>query len=74
MATNLFEDFDPVLQQWKQNPVWTQRADYNKQSGIHGTLRLKHHKSDIQKLLQWNTKASEFKICQNILFLISKNQ
>ena len=80
MATNLFEDFDPVSsKQWKQKIQFELKgADYNETLIWNSPEDIKvkpfYHKDEFTKAAAVNTKASEFKICQNIfVFDIEKS-
>ena len=72
MATNLFEDFDPVSsKQWKQKIQFELKgADYNDTLIWNSPEDIKvkpfYHKDEFTKAFTVTTKASEFKICQNI--------
>jgi methylmalonyl-CoA mutase len=72
MATNLFEDFDPVSsKQWKQKIQFElDGADYNETLVWNSPEDIKvkpfYHYDDFSKTATANTKASEFKIVQNI--------
>ncbi|MFT4983197.1 MAG: methylmalonyl-CoA mutase [Flavobacterium sp.] len=72
MATNLFDDFDPVSsKQWKQKIQFELKgADYNESLIWNSPEDIKvkpfYHKDEFTKALAVTTKASEFKICQNI--------
>jgi methylmalonyl-CoA mutase len=80
MATNQFEDFDPVsTKQWKQKIQFElQGADYNETLIWNSPEDIKvkpfYHSDEFTKVAAINTKASEFKICQNIyVFDIEKS-
>jgi methylmalonyl-CoA mutase len=80
MATNLFEDFEPVSsQQWKQKIQFELKgADYNETLIWNSPEDIKvkpfYHKDEFSKVLAVNTKVSNFKICQNIfVFDIEKS-
>jgi methylmalonyl-CoA mutase len=80
MATNLFEDFEPVSsQQWKQKIQFELKgADYNETLIWNSPEDIKvkpfYHKDEFSKALAVNTEASNFKICQNIfVFDIEKS-
>lgn len=80
MATNLFEDFDPVSsKQWKQKIQFELKgADYNETLIWNSPEDIKvkpfYHRDEFTKAASVNTKASEFKICQNIfVFDIEKS-
>ncbi|WP_016989837.1 methylmalonyl-CoA mutase subunit beta [Flavobacterium sp. ACAM 123] len=80
MATNLFDDFDPVSsKQWKQKIQFELKgADYNETLIWNSPEDIKvkpfYHKDEFTKAAAVNTKASEFKICQNIfVFDIEKS-
>ncbi len=80
MATNLFEDFDPVSsKQWKQKIQFELKgADYNDTLIWNSPEDIKvkpfYHKDEFTKAYAITTKASEFKICQNIfVFDIEKS-
>lgn len=72
MATNLFEDFDPVSsKQWKQKIQFElDGADYNESLVWNSPEDIKvkpfYHGDDFSKTTTADTKASEFKIVQNI--------
>jgi methylmalonyl-CoA mutase len=72
MATNLFDDFDPVSsKQWKQKIQFELKgADYNESLIWNSPEDIKvkpfYHKDEFTKAPAVTTKASEFKICQNI--------
>ncbi|KDN54945.1 methylmalonyl-CoA mutase subunit beta [Flavobacterium seoulense] len=72
MATPLFEDFDPVSsKQWKQNIQFElDGADYNESLVWNSPEDIKvkpfYHRDDFSQANTADTKASEFKICQNI--------
>lgn len=72
MATNLFDDFNPVSsKQWKQKIQFElDGADYN-QTVIWNSpedIQVKpfYHRDEFSKSANVNTHASDFKICQNI--------
>ncbi|MDR6760567.1 methylmalonyl-CoA mutase [Flavobacterium sp. 2755] len=72
MATNLFDDFNPISsKQWKQKIQFElDGADYN-QTVIWNSpedIQVKpfYHSDEFTKSAAVHTKASEFKICQNI--------
>lgn len=72
MATNLFDDFNPISsKQWKQKIQFElDGADYN-QTVIWNSpedIQVKpfYHSDEFTKSASVQTKASEFKICQNI--------
>lgn len=72
MATNLFDDFNPISsKQWKQKIQFElDGADYN-QTVIWNSpedIQVKpfYHSDEFTKSASVETKASEFKICQNI--------
>ncbi|WP_347050015.1 methylmalonyl-CoA mutase subunit beta [Flavobacterium olei] len=72
MATNLFDDFNPVSsKQWKQKIQFElDGADYN-QTLIWNSpedIQVKpfYHRDEFSKAANVNTHASDFKICQNI--------
>jgi methylmalonyl-CoA mutase len=80
MATNLFEDFDPVSsKQWKQKIQFELKgADYNETLIWNSPEDIKvkpfYHKDEFTKAFPVTTKASEFNICQNIfVFDIDKS-
>ena len=80
MATNLFEDFDPISsKQWKQKIQFELKgADYNDTLIWNSPESIKvkpfYHKDENIKVSPVATKASEFKICQNIfVFDIEKS-
>jgi methylmalonyl-CoA mutase len=80
MATNLFEDFDPVSsKQWKQKIQFELKgADYNETLIWNSPEDIKvkpfYHRDEFTKAASVDTKASEFKICQNIfVFDIEKS-
>lgn len=80
MATNLFEDFNPISsKQWKQKIQFElDGADYN-QTVIWNSpedIQVKpfYHDDEFTKSASVKTQASEFKICQNIfVFDIEKS-
>ncbi|MBZ4033144.1 methylmalonyl-CoA mutase subunit beta [Flavobacterium sp. 17A] len=72
MATNLFDDFNPISsKQWKQKIQFElDGADYN-QTVIWNSpedIQVKpfYHIDEFTKAANVNTQASDFKICQNI--------
>ncbi|MDY0986455.1 methylmalonyl-CoA mutase subunit beta [Flavobacterium sp. CFBP9031] len=72
MATNLFDDFNPISsKQWKQKIQFElDGADYN-QTVIWNSpedIQVKpfYHSDEFTKAANVNTQASDFKICQNI--------
>ncbi|WJS94867.1 methylmalonyl-CoA mutase subunit beta [Flavobacterium johnsoniae] len=72
MATNLFDDFNPISsKQWKQKIQFElDGADYN-QTVIWNSpedIQVKpfYHIDEFTKATNVNTQASDFKICQNI--------
>ncbi|MBB4801341.1 methylmalonyl-CoA mutase [Flavobacterium nitrogenifigens] len=72
MATNLFDDFNPISsKQWKQKIQFElDGADYN-QTVIWNSpedIQVKpfYHSDEFSKAATVNTKAADFKICQNI--------
>lgn len=72
MNTNLFDDFNPISsKQWKQKIQFELKgADYN-ESLIWNSpedIQVKpfYHKDELTKSFPISTKATEFKICQNI--------
>ncbi|WP_294962997.1 methylmalonyl-CoA mutase subunit beta [uncultured Flavobacterium sp.] len=72
MATNLFDDFNPISsKQWKQKIQFElDGADYN-QTVIWNSpedIQVKpfYHSDEFTKAADVNTQASDFKICQNI--------
>ena len=80
MSTNLFEDFDPVSsKQWKQKIQYELKgADYNEtlvwNSPEDIMVKPFYHKDETSPALNSGTKATEFKICQNIfVFDVSKS-
>ncbi len=72
MKTNLFEDFDPISsKQWKQKIQFELKgADYNETLIWNSPEDIKvkpfYHKDEFTKTYSVRTKATEFKICQNI--------
>jgi len=72
MATHLFEDFDPVSsKQWKQKIQFElDGADYNESLVWNSPEDIKvkpfYHRDDFSKTTTAATKATQFKICQNI--------
>jgi methylmalonyl-CoA mutase len=80
MATNLFDDFNPVSsKQWKQKIQFELKgADYNETLIWNSPEDIKvkpfYHRDEFTKAPAVTTKASEFKICQNIfVFDIEKS-
>ncbi|WP_158728686.1 MULTISPECIES: methylmalonyl-CoA mutase subunit beta [unclassified Flavobacterium] len=80
MNTNLFEDFDPISsKQWKQKIQYELKgADYNEtlvwNSPEDIMVKPFYHKDETSPALNIGTKATEFKICQNIfVFDVSKS-
>lgn len=80
MATTLFEDFDPVSSKlWKQKIQFELNgADYNDTLIWNSPEDIKvkpfYHKDEFNKVFPVETRASEFKICQNIfVFDIDKS-
>ena len=80
MAKNLFSDFNPVSsKQWKQKIQFELNgADYNETLIWNSPEDIKvkpfYHKDEFSKDFSIVTKASEFKICQNIfVFDIEKS-
>ena len=69
---NLFDDFNPVSsKQWKQRIQFElDGADYNETLIWNSPEDIKvkpfYHKDEFEESLPLNTKATEFKICQNI--------
>src|SRR3970040_2076556 len=69
---NLFDDFDPVSsKQWKQKIQFElDGADYNETLIWNSPEDIKvkpfYHKDEFEGSFSLNTKATEFKICQNI--------
>ncbi|MFT5251234.1 MAG: methylmalonyl-CoA mutase [Flavobacteriales bacterium] len=72
MTTNLFEDFDPISsKQWKQKIQFELKgADYNDTLIWNSPEDIKvkpfYDTDDFTKTFEVHTKASQFKICQNI--------
>ena len=72
MATTLFDDFDPISsKQWKQKIQFELNgSDYNEtlvwNSPEDIQVKPFYHKDEFSKSYSVVTKASEFKICQNI--------
>jgi methylmalonyl-CoA mutase len=72
MDTALFSEFDSVSsKQWKQKIQFELKgADYNDTLIWNSPENIKikpfYHQDDLQDILPVNTKATEFKICQNI--------
>ena len=72
MATTLFDDFDPITsKQWKQKIQFELNgSDYNEtlvwNSPEDIQVKPFYHKDEFSKSYSVVTKASEFKICQNI--------
>ena len=72
MDTALFSEFESVSsKQWKQKIQFELKgADYNDTLIWNSPENIKvkpfYHQDDLQDVLPINTKASEFKICQNI--------
>ena len=72
MATTLFDDFDPISsKQWKQKIQFELKgADYNEtlvwNSPEDIQVKPFYHKDELTKNYSVVTKATEFKICQNI--------
>jgi methylmalonyl-CoA mutase len=72
MATNLFEEFKPISsKQWKQKIQFDLKgADYNETLIWNSPEDIKvkpfYHRDAFLKVVPVTTKASEFKICQNI--------
>ncbi|PRZ28105.1 methylmalonyl-CoA mutase subunit beta [Flavobacterium granuli] len=80
MNSNLFEDFDPVSsKQWKQKIQFELKgADYNETLIWNSPEDIKvkpfYHKDEFTKSIPVTTKATDFKICQNIfVFDIDKS-
>ena len=69
---DLFDDFNPIsTKQWKQKIQFELNgADYNEILIWNSPEDIKvkpfYHKDEFEKKLNINTKATEFKICQNI--------
>ena len=72
MTTNLFDDFNPISsKQWKQKIQFELHgADYNESLVWNSPedIQVKpfYHKDEFTKAFPVSTKATEFKICQNI--------
>lgn len=72
MADTLFDDFSPISsKQWKQKIQFELKgADYNEtliwNSPEDIQVKPFYHKDEFTKAFSVNTKATEFKICQNI--------
>ncbi|MEC5166991.1 methylmalonyl-CoA mutase [Flavobacterium sp. PL11] len=72
MATTLFDDFDPISsKQWKQKIQFDLKgADYNEtlvwNSPEDIQVKPFYHNDENSKTYSANTKATDFKICQNI--------
>jgi methylmalonyl-CoA mutase len=72
MDTALFSEFESVSsKQWKQKIQFELKgADYNETLIWNSPENIKvkpfYHQDDLQDILPVNTKATEFKICQNI--------
>jgi len=72
MATTLFDDFNPISsKQWKQKIQFElDGADYNEtviwNSPEDIQVKPFYHRDEFSKAANVQTKASEFKICQNI--------
>lgn len=72
MKTSLFSEFESVSsKQWKQKIQFELKgADYNDTLIWNSPENIKvkpfYHQDDLQDILSVNTKATEFKICQNI--------
>ena len=72
MTTNLFDDFNPISsKQWKQKIQFELNgADYNESLVWNSPedIQVKpfYHKDEFTKAFPVSTKATEFKICQNI--------
>ncbi|WP_035670509.1 methylmalonyl-CoA mutase subunit beta [Flavobacterium sp. 83] len=72
MATNLFDDFNPISsKQWKQKIQFELNgADYNEtlvwNSPEDIQVKPFYHKDEFKKAFPVITKATQFKICQNI--------
>jgi methylmalonyl-CoA mutase len=80
MTTNLFKDFDSISsKQWKQKIQFELKgADYNEtliwNSPEDIQVKPFYHKDELTKSFPVSTKATEFKICQNIfVFDIEKS-
>jgi methylmalonyl-CoA mutase len=80
MATNLFEDLEPISsKQWKQKIQFELKgADYNETLIWNSPEDIKvkpfYHQDEFTKAAAIKTKVSEFKICQNIfVFDIEKS-
>lgn len=72
MAANLFDDFNPISsKQWKQKIQFELNgADYNEtlvwNSPEDIQVKPFYHKDEFKKAFKVTTKATQFKICQNI--------
>ncbi|TRX10572.1 methylmalonyl-CoA mutase subunit beta [Flavobacterium gawalongense] len=72
MTTNLFDDFNPISsKQWKQKIQFELNgADYNEilvwNSPEDIQVKPFYHKDEFKKAFPVTTKATQFKICQNI--------
>jgi methylmalonyl-CoA mutase len=72
MATNLFDDFNPISsKQWKQKIQFELKgADYNEtlvwNSPEDIQVKPFYHKDEFTKAFPVSTKATNFRICQNI--------
>ena len=72
MSNDLFKEFEPVSsKQWKQQIQFDLKgADYNESLIWNSPEGIKvkpfYHQDENQQFLEPNTKASHFKICQNI--------
>lgn len=72
MAANLFDDFNPISsKQWKQKIQFELNgADYNEtlvwNSPEDIQVKPFYHKDEFKKAFPISTKATQFKICQNI--------
>jgi methylmalonyl-CoA mutase len=72
MTTNLFDDFNPVSsKQWKQKIQFELKgADYNEtvvwNSPEDIQVKPFYHRDELTKTYSVATKATQFKICQNI--------
>ena len=72
MSNDLFKEFEPVSsKQWKQQIQFDLKgADYNETLIWNSPEGIKvkpfYHQDENQQFLEANTKASHFKICQNI--------
>lgn len=80
MTTNLFEDFDPISsKKWKQKIQFELKgADYNDTLIWNSPEDIKvkpfYNTDDFTKTFKIHTKASQFKICQNIfVFEVEKS-